>query len=413
MLTKIKFIDKNLSILILGSFGGRILGLLRDFFIILIFGVSVESDKIYYLLLFPDLFNNLLSWSMIVTIFLPQITKSNNRKTLFDFYKSNIEKYSVFLILFVSLLLVIQADGLLVEKLLLCWTFYFGIKFGFGLIEEQLNENFRSTSTANIYYNIGVITAVAAAFFNTILFAVIILLTTVIRYVISKKINRFSDFIIKNDHKNQNVTLRDNYGKLSDVLIAIICLSILGVNFTLDKFLISNFATDGILTSFSLAEKLFLLPFSILILPYLNKIYPQVSKINSISNQNFELLSKPIKLIFFLAIIQNIGTYIILFIFKICSLAETVKIEQVGKMLILMNLTILFYGIVVHLINLFIALNKLRLLSLTMVITFSLKFIFLSLFKSEDFRIIILSNLVALFCLTLLLLFFISKTKKT
>lgn len=380
-----KIINKNLSKLILGTTLGRALGVLRDFLIITLFGISLKSDQIYFLLLFPDFFNNLLSWSAIVTIFLPIIIKNPQRLNLFKFFKSRTELIGILVIIMASIYLLLDPNSeFKLEKIILCCTFLFGISFGFNLINEQYHNNFSSTSSANVIYNLGVILAILSAYLSTIFFSLLILFTVILRNYLSVRKNQINNYNLQNDLPEGKINQKRIIKNLIIIIPNFIALGFYGLNFTIDKFIITANEINGDLTNYSVAEKIFLLPLSIFLIPYFNELYPKLSKVNSIKNNLNLFLKTPTIFITLLAFIQNLGTILALYFLKAVNFYEISNLESIIYFVIKLNISLFFYCSTLYLINVYIAFNKSLTLSILLFIVFTIKFLIVGILKYNE-----------------------------
>jgi putative peptidoglycan lipid II flippase len=400
----------NFFILTIGNFVGRILGYAREIIIVKIYGINEISDNLNLLLISPDFINNFFSWSIIISTVLPYIAITNSVELLNQIRNKILLIAGILYLIYIFIHFQYSHINIF-PIVIITGTIFLNIYFSFTLVMAQKNDNFLFTSLANFLYNFGVIFALIFSGNNFILISVIIFIFSFFRFYLSK---------IYNSYKNYNLMIEPSYDtpveklNFKNILLAILSQTVLGLIFLIDKFYASKLQV-GTLTIYSLIEKLYLAPVTIVIVSSLSARYPSfVDIISDLKNKHFE---------YYLFFKKNMYLSIILVIvlFFISPLIKYVFINFIGFSLNEINIIIYYYrillfdlipySIILFYVNHLLAQKKFLVLLFLALFSMSSKFILLLLFANSLFNIVIL-NIINHFITLFLVAFLFYKYEK-
>lgn len=339
-----KSINKFALFIMMGTFLGRILGYCRELIIASVYGVSQQADDVILILVTPDLLNNIISTSIIGVIAIPLYNNSSNqfriekvlsKKLLTIAILTSIVFYTVLLVnydFYISILLIVSM-----------LTIFPNMKFGLELAKAQYKNNFVITSFANPIYNIGAIFAVFVSKLELFLTPISIVIIACIRYMIAKYYNIKKKFVFSNTNEDVETP------KYKSIIIAIMSGGLFYLGPTIDK-LFTYKMIAGELSYYNYAEKIYLLPLSLVITPLIQAYFPSLSELKA---KGEKILFR--KKLLFLAKINILlgGSVLIGFLFlgewitKLIFYFTSINEEQISN--ISEVLTYLMYGLIPNL----------------------------------------------------------------
>lgn len=396
-------ISFNFIILSIGTFLGRILGYVREIYIIKTYGINEVSDNLNFLLISPDFINNFFSWSIIVSTVMPFIIVSNNYKVL-NKIRNKILFIAFFLYAFYILYYLFNSDENFIAISIISGTIFFNIYFSFTLVISQKNNNFLFTSLANFLYNLSVILALIVSGDNLIFISIIILFFSLFRFYISKFYNIYKGFNLSKQSYSKLLNLN-----FKSILLAIISQSVLGLVFLIDKFYASNLQ-EGSLTLYSLIEKLYLAPITIVIVSSLSARYPLfieiISDFNNRKLDYFNFFKRNILLSLFLSFALFLSSPFIKYFFLNFIGIELNEINIIIYHFKILLFDLIPYSLILFFVNHLLAQKKYSFLLVITLVSIISKYIMLELFADSLFNIIVLNILNHLLTLLLIITLF-------
>ena len=264
-----------------GILGGRVFGYLRELSLVLFFGANSSSDIILIIFLMPDLVNNLVASSSISSVFLSAIVRSEDIESVANKIKGYLNEialtsyvvlvifsffyYDFFVATYVSIALI---------------SIFYNFKFGVEISKSQYYNDFKYTSLANIIYNTGTILAVLFAMINIYLSCIIIVIFSFVRfYLARKRVNNIHTYEDKIDEElDLKIISRKNF------IIALTSTSIISLAPMFDKLIAFDIG-NGVLTLYNYAEKIFILPLSLVLVPVFSANYPILTRLWNSQNK--------------------------------------------------------------------------------------------------------------------------------
>ena len=386
--SKLKKYTFNFVLLTFGTFAGRIIGYAREILIVKVYGFNEISDRINFLLLSPDLLNNLFSWSIIVSTVLPYLLYSNSFE-IYNYVRRRILITAfVFYVAFVCYFNFISHPDFFAISIIL-FTIFLNVYFSFTLVVAQKHGNFVFTSLANLLYNFGVIFALFLAKADLIYVAVLILFSSIFRFYLSYLFNSHHKYIL-----NVNGTGPSADFRVSSVLLAIMSQTVLGLVFLVDKLYASNFG-EGALTRYGLIEKLYLAPVSIITVSFLAARYPELieilSDITLKKREYWALFKRNIVISSLLLFFLVVTVPIVRFLFVNFIGLEIREIESIIYHYKILLFDLLPFSIVLFFVNHFLAQKKFVLLLIIALFSIVTKYLMLLLVADSLLMIILLS----------------------
>lgn len=380
----------NFVLLTFGTFAGRIVGYTREILIVKVYGVNEISDRINFLLLSPDLLNNLFSWSIIVSTVLPYLFNSNSFE-IYNYVRRRILITAfVFYVVFVCYFHFISHPDFFAITIISS-TIFLNIYFSFTLVVAQKHGNFVFTSLANLSYNVGVIFALFLSQADLILISVLILFSSIVRFVLSYLFNLYHKYIL-----NFKGIGRIAEFSVSNVLLAIMSQTVLGLAFLIDKLYASDLG-EGALTRYGLIEKLYLAPVSIITVSFLSTRYPDMieilTDISSKKREYWALFRKYLIISFSLLFFLVLTVPIVRFLFVRFIGFEIREIEIIISHYRILLFDLLPFSVILFFVNHFLAQKKFILLLTIALFSIVTKYLML-LLVADSLMMIILSSLV-------------------
>jgi len=408
---------KNILSLTAGILGGRIFGYVRELLLLFFFGANSSSDIILLIFLMPDLVNNLVSSSSISSIFLAEIKNSSS----IDVVASKMKMYlnEIALILFVILVCFsfVYYDFVIATYVTLAlMSIFFNFKFGIEISKSQYFNDFKYTSLANIIYNTGTIFAVVMAVLNIYLSCLILILFAFIRFHISRK--RFEYLYGTRDQIE--VELEVVVISRKNFFIALTSASIISLAPMFDK-LIAFEIGDGILSLFNYAEKIFILPLSLVLVPVFSANYPTLARLwnsNNKTEYHFTVRKVVITALVLSSMIfvffMFLGEPVINFLFDFTNIGRP-KVKLIIKFFNILVLGLIPNVIIIWFVNVFLIRKLYKQLFLLSGFMFLIKITYLLIVTNQtvNFETILIFNLIwlSLSALALFMYYLISLNK--
>jgi putative peptidoglycan lipid II flippase len=341
-------IRKQILLLWTGSLIGKLLGFLRDFFVVNLHGLGSESDNILLILIVPDYLNSFLSWSIIVNIFLPTFILNNESEKYYKYLIKILIRTSILIYCILTFLILISTEELDWKSIFIInMSFFFNVLFGLTLLISQSRHDFIFTSFANTIYNLGIIIGIYFSFISKYVMPIMVLIISFIRYQLSK---------IYNDYKHKLKMVSVSHTKHDfQIVFVFLALSAFSFNSLIDKT-ITTTINLGSLTLFSIAEKLFLFPLTILIITYLKYDLPILSK-KILKFKKFDLAQDLIKkstIFFFCFLTFYIYKNLCIELLESYNLIPNINFQYLSKILDLFNYSTIQYCLIIYLSNIYI-----------------------------------------------------------
>ena len=230
----------------------------------------------------PDIVNNLIANSSISSIFLAEVKSSNEIDKVANKMKIYLTEIAVISFLSLVLFSFFYYDFLIATYISIALvSILFNFKFGVEISKSQYFNDFKYTSLANIIYNMGAVLAVLLASINIYLCCLTILLFSFIRFYLAS--NRY-DAMHRPKHKS-NTELTVNIISRKNFFIALTSTSIIALAPMFDKLIAFDIG-DGVLTLYNYAEKIFILPLSLVLVPVFSANYPILTRLWNSNNKN-------------------------------------------------------------------------------------------------------------------------------
>ena len=264
-----------------GIFGGRIFGYVRELFLVLFFGANSSSDIILLIFLMPDLVNNLVASSSISSVFLTEVKSISSIDVFANKFKIYLNEIALTSFVILVCFSFLYYDFIIATYITIAlMSIFFNFKFGIEISKSQYFNDFKYTSLANIIYNTGTIFAVLLATINIYLSCIVIILFSFIRFYLAR--NRFDNLYRT---KNQIDTELDfKIINRKNFLIALTSTSIITLAPMFDK-LIAFEIGEGILSLYNYAEKIYILPLSLVLVPVFSANYPTLTRLWNSKNK--------------------------------------------------------------------------------------------------------------------------------
>ncbi|MFG1523162.1 lipid II flippase MurJ [Halobacteriovorax sp. ZH1_bin.1] len=284
----------------LGVVLGRAAGYLRELLIAYHFGVSEKADQVVLILTTPDLINNILSVSVLSNAFFPILKKDNNvSKIVEETIAINIVLYLIFLVF-----APIFFDGwlLVLMNIAMASVVFNGITFAQATYLSFIKK-FKLQSLSTFVFNLGLI-SILSIFDNLIIIAVGVIFSSALRMLyliyISNKAGLYFKISFKNVFKNLKVSKR--------LILAIVANGLVFINPIIDKIFLISFPV-GSVSSYSYAEKVYLLPVATVISILPNILYSYV--IDNLNNKvnSYSLILKSFIFIGFASLVCSVIFY--------------------------------------------------------------------------------------------------------
>ena len=365
----------------------------------------------------PDLVNNLVASSSISSIFLTELKNSS----AIDIVANRIKIYlnEIALILFVILICFsfLYYDFVIATYVTISLTsIYFNFKFGIEISKSQYFNDFKYTSLANIIYNTGTIFAVLLAMINIYFSCIIIIIFSFIRFYLARK--RFDNLHRQKIQIDTELDLKIIDKK--NFFIALTSTSIITLAPMFDK-LIAFKIEEGVLSIYNYAEKIYILPLSLVLVPVFSANYPNLTKLWN-SNNKIEYHFTVKKIIITALSISSIillffiflGETTINFLFDFTNISEP-KIKSMIKFFDILILGLIPNVVIIWFINVFLIRKLYKQLFLISTFMFLIKITFLLVitYESINFEGILIYNLIwlSVSALSLIIYYLIESNK--
>ena len=389
---------KKIFSLSAGILGGRVFGYLRELCLVLFFGANSSSDIILLIFLMPDLVNNLISSSSISSVFLTELKSTSEIDSLAKKVKLYLNEIAVVSIIILVIFSFLYYEFFVATYISIALTsIFYNFKFGIEISKSQYFNDFKYTSLANIVYNTGAILAVLLATINIYFSSLTILLFSLVRfYLASNRYNKIHRPKYKADlDLDVKIMSRQNF------FMALTSTSILAIAPMLDKLIAFDLG-DGVLSLYNYAEKIYILPLSLVLVPVFSANYPILTKLWNSNNTNeyYSTVKRVIKVAlsitcFILLFFITLGEFAINFLFHFTEIGtpNILLITQYFKILVL---GLIPYLVIIWFINVFLIRKLYKQLFAISVLMFLIKIIYLIKITSQvvDFDAILTYNLI-------------------
>lgn len=364
----------------------------------------------------PDLVNNLVSGNSISSVFLTEIKNKFHIEIVAKRVKLYLKEIAIISYLILLTFSFLHFDFFTSTYIAISLiTIFYNFKFGVEISKSQYFNDFKYTSLANIIYNTGSIIGVLLAVFNLYFTALLILFFSYLRFYLAyKRYNKIHSFTNSNiDLQNIKLISRKNF------FVALTSTSVITLAPMLDKLIAFNVG-DGILSLFNYAEKIYILPLSLVLVPVFSANYPILTKLWN-QNKILEYKSHVQKVIFLALIISliififfmTLGDFVINFIFNFSEINET-QIQLIVNYFNILVYGLIPYVIIIWFINVFL-IRKLYIdLFILSIIMFLIKIVYLLVITNQiiTFEKILIYNFLWLTLSSLILLsYYIFKIK--
>ena len=393
-----------------GILGGRVFGYLRELSLVLFFGANSSSDIILIIFLMPDLVNNLVASRSISSVFLTEIRISADIDSVANkikVYLNEIALISYVVLVFFSFLCYDFFVATYVSIALI--SIFYNFKFGVEISKSQYYNDFKYTSLANIIYNTGTILAVLLAIINIYFSCIIIVIFSFLRFYLARE--RVNNLYTHEDKTDKELDLKIISRK--NFIIALTSTSIISLAPMFDKLIAFDIG-DGVLSLYNYAEKIYILPLSLVLVPVFSANYPILSRLwNSKNKIEYNNVVKKV-----IAAALSIASIIFLFFmifgdYTINFLFDFTNIGKLNIQLIIKYFNILILGlipnvIIIWFINVFLIRRLYKQLFFISIFMFLIKITYLFIITRQtiNFESILIYNLIWLSVSALSLLFY-------
>ena len=346
----------NSLILSVGILIGRLSGYIRELIIAYKFEVSSSADNIILMLTIPDLLNNLLAGGAVSGILMPLLSNSKKIEEILTDFNKKLFIVFIGLYIFVVSIIFFVHDFYIFSLLAISLLAIFPNIFTFiSSSYLQYEKRFKAQSLNTLVFNIVIIVFLLLGFQNY-LFALGVILASIVRMVWISYDLRFTDISIKSFFI-QKVESGIKYKLLVFMIFAN---GLIFINPMIDK-LFASFLQEGSVAILSYSEKIYLLPVSVFLTTYAVAMFPDLSKmvVNKDTKNINQLLKKSI--FFNLLISLCIAIVIYIFSYDIVNLfysIANVKDENIKLISNVLNgylLSLVFAGTNSILLNIFFA----------------------------------------------------------
>lgn len=364
---------KSSTILSIGLVLGRILGYVREVFVAKNYGASDFSDLVILLLVVPDLANNLISSGVYNSIFLPRIIEANyssdRRKIILQAYQHAFLLSSIlfFLISIVVLFFYDFSKSIVISIALI--SVIINSVTTISVVKLTFHEKFKVQSLGNFIFNFVFILFLVIDS-NIYFLALGVNFAALVRAIVltyySDKTIKFLNFV--------GIILRFNikefFREIKILIIAILSYGLVFINPVVDKLFCSKIASGGI-SIFNYAEKLYMLPVTILITPLAVVSFPKIVRLIE-SRDVVRLRRDLVKILIVIAITSlvicgfiNVFSFdIVRMIFGGGALSER-EIQQTASILKKFLVAVFFSGFIALGMNMLFALKREKLALMT------------------------------------------------
>jgi putative peptidoglycan lipid II flippase len=393
-----------------GILGGRVFGYLRELCLVFFFGANSSSDIILIIFLMPDLVNNLVASRSISSVFLTEIRISADIDSVANkikVYLNEIALISYVVLVFFSFLCYDFFVATYVSIALI--SIFYNFKFGVEISKSQYYNDFKYTSLANIIYNTGTILAVLLAIINIYFSCIIIVIFSFLRFYLARE--RVNNLYTHEDKTDKELDLKIISRK--NFIIALTSTSIISLAPMFDKLIAFDIG-DGVLSLYNYAEKIYILPLSLVLVPVFSANYPILSRLwNSKNKIEYNNVVKKV-----IAAALSIASIIFLFFmifgdYTINFLFDFTNIGKLNILLIIKYFNILILGlipnvIIIWFINVFLIRRLYKQLFFISIFMFLIKITYLFIITRQtiNFESILIYNLIWLSVSALSLLFY-------
>ncbi len=282
-----KKIIQNSFILSIGILVGRFSGFIRELLIARKFGTSEFADQIVLMLTVPDLLNNILAAGAISGILIPLLATHNDHlsKLLFIFIQK-LFKLTIILYLIINFIFYLIYDWHLFSLLLVSTLSVFPNIIAFVTNSYlQYEKRFIAQSLGTLVFNTVIIICILINAINY-WFALGVILAASIRMIwIISDIWRagLHDNIFINKNKNFHINI--SYRVLIIVLLSNGLMFVLPI---IDK-MTASLLYEGSVATLSYAEKIYLLPVSVILTTYAVALLPDLARLANEKKYNIIL----------------------------------------------------------------------------------------------------------------------------
>tara|TARA_Y100001970_G_C14165891_1_gene821268 strand:- start:184 stop:1437 length:1254 start_codon:yes stop_codon:yes gene_type:complete len=262
------------TIISLGILLGRLTGYLRELIIASQFNISKMADQVILLLTLPDLINSLLSISTLSVVMMPLMyeKKDHIKSILIDLTK----RIGILALLFyISIALILYFIYEFSFWILLLISFISIIPnalTAIAVLYLQFQNRFLFTSLGTLVFNITIIGCLILSK-NLLLIALGVILACILRF----------GFMLIDVFKSPLKIANQPYIKTNKVSFQLIIFSIISngilfINPTINKML-ASLLSPGSTAILTYAEKIYLLPVSVLLTTFAVASFPDISKL--------------------------------------------------------------------------------------------------------------------------------------
>ena len=409
---------KKILSLSAGIFGGRIFGYVRELFLVFFFGANSSSDIILLIFLMPDLVNNLVASSSISSVFLTELKSSSAIDVVANKIKIYLNEIALTLFVILVCFSFLYYDFIISTYVTIAlMSIFFNFKFGIEISKSQYFNDFKYTSLANIIYNTGTIFAVLLAMINIYFSCVIIIIFSFIRFYLARK--RFDNLYTSKDQIDTELDLKIITRK--NFFIALTSTSIISLAPMFDK-LIAFEIGEGVLSIYNYAEKIYILPLSLVLVPVFSANYPTLTRLWN-SNNKIEYHFTVKKVIITALLISSIiflffiflGEPAINFLFDFTNIGKH-KIKLIIKFFNILVLGLIPNVIIIWYINVFLIRKLYKQLFLISTFMFLIKITYLLIITNQsiNFEAILIYNLIwlSVSALSLFIYYLIASNKR-
>ena len=370
---------KNSIILSIGLLLGRFSGYIRELVIAEKFGISRIADITILSLTTPDLVNSFISTGILTAVLLPKINSQKNKTDMTPIIS---QVLSITVACFVIFSLIapfifpLEILPFIFIGMLSIFPNSYTSSFATYL---TLNRKFTMQSLGTLIFN-SILIVGLVIFSNPFLIASMILFSGITRSIIFSKILKKDGYLYSIKHSISFKNLLSAMKRNKPLLIAIFGNGIIFMNPIIDKLIAADFP-EGSVAILSFAEKMYLLPVSIIMTTYPVAMYPHL--VDAIVESNFkstiQVLSKSIFITCILGTIIGIAYFlgshfIVQIIFGITSLTmqnlESINMTTRGYII-----AISLSGITLISTNLLFALKQEKLIAIFSIIAVFINYI--------------------------------------
>lgn len=332
---------------------GRAAGYVRELLLAYHFGVSENADNVILILTMPDLINNILSVSVLSNAFFPILKKQED---ISDIVEQTLSLNILFYFLFVIISPIFFSGWLLVcMNIAMASVFFNAISFSQATYLAFL-QKFKLQSLSTFIFNVGIV-SIVAIFPQDIYIAVGVIFASCLRMLYISYISKKSKLFFK-----LQLTKVFRYLKVSRRLwLAILVNGLVFINPIIDKLFL-NYFPEGSISSYSYAEKIYLLPVATVIAIYPDIIYSYLMENIRKGIDSLKLISGSIIFTVFISFFFSLVFYFLnsetVSVVYFFSKLNLTAVEKISPILKNFSIAILLAGLNSLLIKLLFACGK-------------------------------------------------------